>query len=133
MYRSDTIFLNKQDLVMCPLALLNAANRKSILLQKYKRAISMTAVWQYFRLDQPASKTTTCLICHTAILSGGTSICNTTNLIKHLKMRHPVEHDGYTKAKAEKDEPCQTQQTFGSFIQTKRKVFTRQPTSDKDN
>ncbi|KAI2649262.1 Zinc finger BED domain-containing protein 4 [Labeo rohita] len=91
--------------------------------KKYIRARSMSAVWQYFRLDQPASKTATCIICQAAISRGGTSISNfnTTNLIKHLKTRHPVEHDGYTKARTEKDEPCQTQQTLEASFKQREK------------
>ncbi|KAI2666682.1 Zinc finger BED domain-containing protein 4 [Labeo rohita] len=91
--------------------------------KKYICARSMSAVWQYFRLDQPASKTATCIICQAAISRGGTSISNfnTTNLIKHLKTRHPVEHDGYTKARTEKDEPRQTQQTLEASFKQREK------------
>ncbi len=55
----------------------------------------MSAVRKYFRLDQPSSKTLTCLIWHTAISRGSTSInnFNTSNLIKHLKTHHFEEHD----------------------------------------
>ncbi|KAI2648703.1 Zinc finger BED domain-containing protein 4 [Labeo rohita] len=92
---------------------------------KYIRARSMSAVWQYFRLDQPASKTATCIKCQAAISRGGTSISNfnTTNLIKHLKTRHPVEHNGYTKARTEKDEPCQTQQTLEASFKRREKII----------
>ncbi len=63
--------------------------------KKYKRARSMSAVRQYFRLDQPSSKTSTCLIWHAAISRGSTSInnFNTSKLIKHLKTHHFEEHD----------------------------------------
>lgn len=83
----------------------------------------MLAVWQYFRLDQPASKTATCLICHAAISRGGTSISNfnTSNLIKHLKTSHPAQHDGYKKTRTEKDEACQNQQSLEASFKQREK------------
>lgn len=57
----------------------------------------MSAVWSYFTLETPQSKTATCNVCKAAIPRGGTSVAsyNTTNLIKHLKKHHAKEHEDF--------------------------------------
>lgn len=57
----------------------------------------MSAVWKYFLLETPQSKTATCNVCKAVVPRGGSSVAtyNTTNLIKHLKKHHPKEHDDF--------------------------------------
>ncbi|XP_052393278.1 zinc finger BED domain-containing protein 4-like [Carassius gibelio] len=85
----------------------------------------MSAVWQYFTVDFPTSKTAKCNICKEAISRGGTNVANfnTSNLIKHLKTRHTKEHDEFTKAKGKKKDELQ-QQTLETAFQ-RRDKFTK--------
>ena len=77
----------------------------------------MSAVWQYFTVAFPTSKTATCNICKEAISRGGTSVANfnTSNLIKHLKTRHAKEHDEFTKVKGKKKDELQQQTLETAF------------------
>lgn len=82
----------------------------------------MSAVWQYFTVDFPTSKTAKCNICKEAISRGGTNVANfnTSNLIKHLKTRHTKEHDEFTKAKGKKKDELQ-QKTLETAFQRQDK------------
>ena len=75
----------------------------------------MSAVWQYFTVDVPTSKTVTCNICIEAISRGGTSVANlnTSNLIK---TRHAKEYDEFTKAKGKKKDEMQQQTLETTFF-----------------
>ena len=57
-------------------------------------ASKSSTIWHHSLLDNPTSKTTTCLVCKAAILRDGTSVANfyTSNLIKRLKTHHTKQH-----------------------------------------
>ena len=88
----------------------------------------MSAVWQYFTLDAPTSKTATCNVCRER---GGTSVANfnTSNLIKHLKTRHAKEHDKY-KSKGKRKDELQ-QQTLETAFQRREKFPKDSPKATK--
>ena len=91
----------------------------------------MSAVWQYFTLDAPTSKTATCNVCREKISRGGTSVANfnTSNLIKHLKTRHAKEHDKY-KSKGKRKDELQ-QQTLETAFQRREKFPKDSPKATK--
>ena len=59
----------------------------------------MSAVWTYFRLDNEGSATDTC-VCKIGILRGGKerAAFNTTNMICHLKNKHPAQYSEFSAA-----------------------------------
>lgn len=63
----------------------------------------MSAVWTFFSLGSPQSKSATCKVCKAAICRGGGSVgsFNTTNLIKHLKRHHVNEYREYEESSKE--------------------------------
>ncbi|XP_061735327.1 uncharacterized protein LOC133538062 isoform X2 [Nerophis ophidion] len=64
----------------------------------------MSAVWMYFSLENENSPLAICNVCKMTVPRGG--ICrasfNTTNLIRHLKMRHETEYGVFCKATDQK-------------------------------
>ena len=91
----------------------------------------MSAVWQYFTLDAPTSKTATCNVCREKISRGGTSVANfnISNLIKHLKTRHAKEHDEF-KSKGKRKDELQ-QQTLETAFQRREKFPKDSPKATK--
>lgn len=73
----------------------------------------MSAVWQYFFVECEKDIAAECIICNVHVLRGGTEQgkFNTTNLIKHLKQHHKIQHEGFCKATEVK------KQSSGSFKQ----------------
>ena len=81
---------------------------------------NMSAVWKYFSIDTPSSALATCNICCTKVPRGGVkpTSFNTTNLIKHLKVKHADEHKEFeATSTASKREP--QQQTLVSSFRSK--------------
>ena len=54
----------------------------------------MSAVWNYFIIETPASTLAKCKICDLKVSRGGVKrgSFNTSNLIKHLKSKHVNKH-----------------------------------------
>ena len=82
--------------------------------------VKMSAVWKYFNLENESSPTATCSICNTSISRGGNkrAAYNTTNLIRHLKNKHPNEHIEFTRASQAK---APTQKTLAEVFKKKEK------------
>ena len=77
---------------------------------------NMSAVWKYFTLETPQSKTAKCNVCKAIIQRGGSSLetYNTTNTIKHLKKQHVKEHIELL-ARGQKDERSHQESLLESF------------------
>lgn len=76
----------------------------------------MSAVWKYFTVETPQSKTATCNVCKAVVPRGGTSVAtfNTTNVIKHLKKHHSREHADFL-TRGEKEEKSRQESLLESF------------------
>lgn len=61
----------------------------------------MSAVWEFFTLDSPTSKTAKCKVCAKDIPRGGTKVANfnTSNLISHLEKKHAKEYAAFVENK----------------------------------
>ena len=57
-----------------------------------------SAVWKYFGYKE---ETALCRICHKAVAARGG---NTSNLISHLKIHHPLKHEEFRKVNAAKSQ-----------------------------
>ena len=81
----------------------------------------MSAVWKYFTVEAEGSSTATCNICKTGISRGGKekAAFNTTNLIRHLKNKHPQTFSEFTAATRAK---TLTQPTLKQTLQKKKYV-----------
>lgn len=60
----------------------------------------MSFVWKYFEICAQNVKIAICNVCKGKVDHGGTTAkaFGTTNLIRHLKVHHPKEHDEYQKS-----------------------------------
>ena len=87
----------------------------------------MSAVWRYYSVEGPQSKTATCNVCKAAISMGGSSVSayNTTNLFKHLKKHHVNEHREFVASSKEDD----TARRQGSLVDS----FQKQSILPADN
>ncbi|XP_073470760.1 zinc finger BED domain-containing protein 4-like [Aquarana catesbeiana] len=58
----------------------------------------MSAVWKYFKINEDNPRIADCKLCSAKLSRGGTKISsyNTSNLIKHLKLKHKSEHGEFT-------------------------------------
>lgn len=79
----------------------------------------MSAVWEYFSVENSDSVKAICKICKLEVSRGGTNKAhfNTTNLIRHLQKSHTVEYGTYKK----RTKP-QQQQTLAEVFQKKDKL-----------
>ncbi len=61
---------------------------------------SMSAVWRYYKVDDNNIAIANCEICKLGIARGGKekATFNTTNLIRHLKNKHPTQYSEFTQA-----------------------------------
>ncbi len=64
----------------------------------------MLAVWRYFSISETDKKLAICNDCKAQVMRGGEKqhSFNTTNLIVHLKSRHPEQQGEFLKRKEEK-------------------------------
>lgn len=71
----------------------------------------MSAVWRHFEICQTDNKVAICNLCKAQVMRGGVKqqSFNTTNMITHLKSRHPEQHQDFLKSKTEKM-PAKTHQ-----------------------
>ncbi|KAM4795879.1 zinc finger BED domain-containing protein 4-like [Rhinophrynus dorsalis] len=62
-------------------------------------ADSMSAVWNYFKICEDNPRMAACKVCSARISRGGTKVSayNTSNLIKHLRLKHQSEHAEFVK------------------------------------
>ncbi len=89
----------------------------------------MSFVWQYFEICAQDVKIAICNVCKGQVNRGGTTAktFGTTNLIRHLKVHHPKEHDEYQKSvdNAKQAKPSSlTQPSVKSFI-LKKQSYSR--------
>ncbi|PIO29669.1 hypothetical protein AB205_0145900, partial [Aquarana catesbeiana] len=58
----------------------------------------MSVVWKYFKINEDNPWIADCKLCSAKLSRGGTKISsyNTSNLIKHLKLKHKSEHGEFT-------------------------------------
>ena len=83
----------------------------------------MSAMFKYFffeKLESKHSLAATCNICNTSISQGGnkTAAFHTTNLIRHIKNKHPKEHTQFTQTTQAK---APTQKTLKDVLKKKEK------------
>ena len=66
--------------------------------------MSVSAVWTYFTVSTKDTRIAVCNTCKAEVMRGGCRVksFNTTNLISHLKNRHPEVHKQYQEANASK-------------------------------
>ncbi|XP_077481245.1 lethal(3)malignant brain tumor-like protein 2 isoform X3 [Stigmatopora argus] len=64
----------------------------------------MSAVWKFYSVSPSDAKFATCNKCHALILRGGivSKSLNTTNLIRHLKIKHSAEYEEFLKLTGKK-------------------------------
>ncbi|KAI4901092.1 hypothetical protein NFI96_010466, partial [Prochilodus magdalenae] len=63
----------------------------------------MSAVWKFFKVSEQDVKHAICNTCSANVLRGGSKVrnFNTTNLITHMKARHPDKYTEYIRVKEE--------------------------------
>lgn len=81
----------------------------------------MSAVWRYFKLDSEGSATATCNVCKLGISRGGKdrAAFNTTNMIRHLKNKHPAQYSEFAVATQTK---TLSQSTLKETLKNKEKL-----------
>ena len=74
----------------------------------------MSAVWRYFKVDDKNVAIANCEICKLGISRGGKdkAAFNTTNLIRHLKNKHPSQYTEFTQATQSKTSQPTLQDTL---------------------
>lgn len=79
----------------------------------------MSAVWKYFTVDNQDDAKASCIICKGAISRGGKqkAAFNTTNLIRHIRNKHPTEYAEFVKA-----QPTTSQPTLLETLKKKEKM-----------
>ena len=62
----------------------------------------MSAVWSFFTVSKEDTRKAVCNACKVEVMRGGCRVksFNTTNLISHLKNRHPEVHSQWQEANA---------------------------------
>lgn len=67
----------------------------------------MSAVWKYFHVNKDNDATANCEICKLSLSRGGKTKAgfNTTNLIRHLKNKHPAQYNEFSKANKPTSQP----------------------------
>ncbi|XP_051809829.1 zinc finger BED domain-containing protein 4-like [Acanthochromis polyacanthus] len=80
----------------------------------------MSAVWKYFQVDDKNNAIANCSICKLGISRGGKDRAsfNTTNLIRHLKNKHPTEYVEFTQT----NQPKTSQPTLLDVLKKKEKM-----------
>ncbi|XP_055063027.2 zinc finger BED domain-containing protein 4-like [Misgurnus anguillicaudatus] len=80
----------------------------------------MSFVWKHFEICEHNVKIAICKVCKGQVNRGGTTAktFGTSNLIRHLKIHHPKEHDEYLKSidHAKQARPSLTQPSMKSVI-----------------
>uniref|UniRef100_A0A1A8MBN7 Zinc finger, BED domain containing 4 n=2 Tax=Nothobranchius pienaari TaxID=704102 RepID=A0A1A8MBN7_9TELE len=81
----------------------------------------MSAVWNHFKLETEGCPTATCNICKLSVSRGGKdrAAFNTTNLIRHLKNKHPAQYSEFTAATQIK---TWSQPTLEAMLKNKEKL-----------
>lgn len=77
-------------------------------------ASKMSAVWKFFKIDETNKRIADCKLCSAKISRGGSKVSsyNTSNLIKHLKMKHKTEHGEFTAVTSSCTQQLTLQQTL---------------------
>ncbi|KAK7898583.1 hypothetical protein WMY93_019436 [Mugilogobius chulae] len=80
----------------------------------------MSAVWKYFQVDDKNVSIAKCELCKLGISRGGKekAAFNTTNLIRHLKNKHPTQYNEFTQA----TQPRTSQPTLQDLFQKREKM-----------
>lgn len=80
----------------------------------------MSAVWNYFGVNEENNAVANCKICQMGISRGGKdkAAFNTTNLIRHLKNKHPAQYTEFTQA----TKPKAIQPTVDEAFQKRQKL-----------
>jgi len=76
--------------------------------------MSGSAVWKYFNINDDNPHMADCKLCSAKISRGGTksSTYNTSNMIKHLKLKHKSEHGEFAASSNVSTQQPTLQQTF---------------------
>ncbi|XP_073715900.1 zinc finger BED domain-containing protein 4-like [Misgurnus anguillicaudatus] len=79
-----------------------------------------SAVWKYYKVDDNNVAIANCEICKLGISRGGKekATFNTTNLIRHLKNKHPTQYSEYTQA----TQPKTSQLTLQESLKRREKM-----------
>ncbi len=77
---------------------------------------AMSAVWRYFRVNEENNAVANCELCKLGISRGGKTkgVFNTTNLIRHLKNKHPTQYE-FSEANKPKSQPT-LKETFKKAV-----------------
>ncbi len=80
----------------------------------------MSAVWRYYKVDDNNIAIANCEICKLGIARGGKekATFNTTNLIRHLKNKHPTQYSEFTQA----TQPKTSQLTLQESLKRREKM-----------
>ncbi len=80
----------------------------------------MSAVWRYYNVDDNNIGIANCEICKVGIARGGKekATFNTTNLIRHLKNKHPTQYSEFTQA----TQPKTSQLTLQESLKRREKM-----------
>ncbi|KAK7877950.1 hypothetical protein WMY93_031399 [Mugilogobius chulae] len=80
----------------------------------------MSAVWKYFQVDDKNVSIAKCELCKLGISRGGKekAAFNTTNLIRHLKNKHPTQYNEFTQA----TQPRTSQPTLQDLFKKREKM-----------
>ncbi|XP_053571558.1 uncharacterized protein LOC128661312 [Bombina bombina] len=80
----------------------------------HRNTSRMSAVWKYFKINEENPRMADCKLCSSKLSRGGAKVSsyNTSNLIKHLKLKHKSEHGEFATLASSSTHQPTLQQTL---------------------